>query len=97
MESKTADYDPLMSTDARSSLADDSSTSADEVLLGSYQRHRNLMQWAPSTLVGVVFTLILLIIYLLVVVFTQKPTDQQCSAQLSVYCKSTCTLVVFYI
>lgn len=89
MESKTSAYDPLMSSDARSSLADDSSSTADEAMLDRYQRRRKMMQWIPSTLVGAVFTLILLVIALIVVTLTRKPTDQQCSAQLSTYCKPT--------
>lgn len=95
MESKTSDYDPLMTSDARSSLADDSSNTADEALLDRYQRRQRLMKWVPNILVGAVFVLIWLVIALIVVVLTHKPTDLQCSTQLSTYCKLTCPWLPF--
>lgn len=97
MESKTSAYDPLMSSDARDSLADDiSNSSADEALLERYQRRREWIQWVPNALIAAISILILLVIGLIFAVLTHKPTDQQCNAQLSVYHKMMLLIMIYF-
>ncbi|KAL9612137.1 MAG: hypothetical protein Q9167_003253 [Letrouitia subvulpina] len=86
MESKEASYRPLMSPDEpRDSITDDTGSSSDESLLEQYQSRRRWQRWTPSPLLASVIILILLAIGLIIAVLTHKPTDLQCTKQLSMY------------
>ena len=88
MESKEALYHPLMSQDkARDSVTDDISSSSDESLLKKYQSRARWQRWVPSLMLGSIIVLILLIIGLITKVLVHKPTDLQCTKQLSMYCE----------
>lgn len=89
MESKEALYHPLMSPDkASDSATDDNRSSSDESLLERYQSRGRWRRWVPSPMLGSVIVLILTTIGLIITVLTHKPTDLQCTKQLSMYCES---------
>ncbi|KAL9035442.1 MAG: hypothetical protein Q9214_006580, partial [Letrouitia sp. 1 TL-2023] len=86
MESKEASYRPLMSPDEpRDSVTDDTGSSSDESLLEQYQSRRRWQRSTPSPLLVSVIILVLLIFGLIIAILTQKPTDMQCTKQLSMY------------
>ena len=95
MESKETPYGPLMSPDeTRDSAMDDSGSSSDKSLLERYQRRRRWRSWVPSPVLGSVIILILLTLGLIITVLTHKPTDLQCTKQLSMYCEfAGCVLI----
>ena len=96
MESKESSYRPLMSSDeARDSVTDDSGSSMDGSLLDRYQSRRRWQRWVPSPILGSVIVLIFLTIGLIITILTHKPTDLQCTKQLSMYCESgwVCAIV----
>lgn len=89
MESKEALYHPLMSPDkASDSATDDNRSSSGESLLERYQSRGRWRRWVPSPMLGSVIVLILTTIGLIITVLTHKPTDLQCTKQLSMYCES---------
>ena len=88
MESKEALYRPLMSQDkARDSITDDLSSSNDDPILERYQSKGRWQRWDPSLVLGSIIVLILLIIGLITTILVHKPTDLQCTKQLSMYCE----------
>ena len=88
MESKEALYRPLMSQDtARDSVTDEISSSSDESILERYQSRGRWQRWVPSLMLGSIIVLILLIIGLITTILVHKPTDLQCTKQLSMYCE----------
>ena len=88
MESKEALYRPLMSPDeARDLVTDDNGSSSEESLLERYQSRWRWRRWAPSPVLGSVIVLILLTTGLVIAILTHKPTDLQCTKQLSMYCE----------
>ena len=89
MESKESSYRPLMSPDeARDSVTDDSGSSIDGSLLDRYQSRRGWQRWVPSSMLGSIIVLIFFTTGLIITVLTHKPTDLQCTKQLSMYCES---------
>ena len=87
MESKEALYRPLMSQDkARDSVTDEINSSSDESLSEIYESRGRWQRWVPRLILGSIIILILLIIGLIIAILVHKPTDLQCSKQLSMYC-----------
>jgi hypothetical protein len=88
MESKKHEYKPVSSFDDLSSSSTniDERTSEDFALESLHIRKRR-WRWIPSPLLGSIISLNILIATLIIVALTRKPTDQQCSAQLSTFCK----------
>ena len=88
MESKEALYRPLMSQDkARDSITDDLSSSSDDPILERCQSKGRWQRWVPSLVLGSIIVLNLLIIGLITTILVHKPTDLQCTKQLSMYCE----------
>jgi len=89
MASKEHSYQPVSSSDDVSySASNDDERCSNDLLLESHQILRRRSRWIPSPLLASVIALNLLVTALIVIVLTKKPTDQQCSKQLSVYCKN---------
>lgn len=81
MDSKEASYQPLISPE---SFTDDE---CDSRIDAAILRDRSWRRLVPSPLLGAVMLLIALTSTLIVLVLTWKPTDMQCTKQLSMYCE----------
>lgn len=80
MDEKTH-YRPLMDRES----SDDGST-IDGILLKTHQERRGWRRWCPSVLGASVVFLIAAVVGLTIALLTKKPTDMECTKQLSLYC-----------
>lgn len=99
MDSKKASYRPLMSSIQedkadRSSFADDNTLSA----AGSDEGYQSPSSWrrhVSNPVILLLMTLCVLVMALIGISLTRKPTDNQCARQLSMWCKSFGDLEAF--
>lgn len=59
--------------------------SSDDLPIDSFRIRCRRSRWVPSPLLASIFSLNILFTVLIVIALTRRPTDQQCSKQLSVY------------
>lgn len=86
MESKKHAYKPVSSFDDLSSSATDvDERSNDDYALESLHTRTRSWRWIKNPLLASIISLNVLVAALIVVALTRKPTDQQCSTQLSTY------------
>ncbi|KAF2657404.1 hypothetical protein K491DRAFT_677238 [Lophiostoma macrostomum CBS 122681] len=86
MESKNITYHPVSSSeDVSYSSTQDEERSSEVFLLNPHQKERRRSMWISTSLLASSVFLNLLISVVLFFAITKKPTDQQCSRQLSVY------------
>ena len=88
MESKKHAYKPVSSfDDLSSSTTNVDERSSDDFPLESLPLRKRRSRWIPGPLLASIISLNVLVAALIVVALTRKPTDRQCSTQLSTYCK----------
>lgn len=88
MESKEQSYHPVpVFDDSSDSTTDVGGDISDVFLPGEHQSRRRRPRWMPSPVLSSVFVLIFLVLALIGIELTRKPTNQQCTKQLSVYCE----------
>lgn len=85
MESKEASYRPLMSPGSYED--DDTSNSSTSDFAGMLKKKSSWRQYITNPLLGAVMLLIALVTVLIFLVLFHKPSDLQCTKQLSMYCK----------
>lgn len=84
---------PLLSSEYRDSEGDSDRAEQDDIVIRS--RATVFQKWYPIALLSSVITLALLVAILIFVVLFRKPTDQQCAAQLSLWCEYFPCLATF--